>query len=151
MPPVITPANGADELPRTITVTGEGTASGRPDEAVLSLGVQANGRTAAEALNTANASAGKKAFITTRVGDAGFLLGMFLLYWATGTLEIYGEVDAPALAGDQGAQDAEEAVVVERDGEHHAAAAGLPDVGGLDARDRAEVIVLARQAGLGGT
>ncbi len=28
----------------------------------------------------ANARAGKKAFITNRVGDAGFLLGMFLLY-----------------------------------------------------------------------
>jgi NADH-quinone oxidoreductase subunit L len=35
-----------------------------------------------------NARAGKKAFITNRVGDAGFLLGMFLLYWATGTLEM---------------------------------------------------------------
>ena len=27
------------------------------------------------------ASAGKKAFIVNRVGDAGFLLGMFLLVW----------------------------------------------------------------------
>ena len=36
----------------------------------------------------ANAAAGKKAFITNRVGDAGFLLGMFLLYWAFGTLEM---------------------------------------------------------------
>jgi NADH-quinone oxidoreductase subunit L len=35
-----------------------------------------------------NARAGKKAFITNRIGDAGFLLGMFLLYWATGTLEM---------------------------------------------------------------
>jgi NADH-quinone oxidoreductase subunit L len=35
-----------------------------------------------------NARAGKKAFITNRVGDAGFLLGMFLLYWATGTLDM---------------------------------------------------------------
>jgi len=33
------------------------------------------------------ARAGKKAFITNRVGDAGFLLGMFLLYHALGTLE----------------------------------------------------------------
>ena len=32
------------------------------------------------------AAAGKKAFITNRVGDAGFLLGMFLLYRALGTL-----------------------------------------------------------------
>ncbi len=36
----------------------------------------------------ANARAGKKAFITNRVGDAGFLLGMFLLYHAFGTLEM---------------------------------------------------------------
>jgi NADH-quinone oxidoreductase subunit L len=37
---------------------------------------------------TANANAGKKAFITNRVGDLGFLLGMFLLFQATGTLNI---------------------------------------------------------------
>ncbi len=36
----------------------------------------------------ANARAGKKAFVTNRVGDAGFLLGMFLLYQATGTLDM---------------------------------------------------------------
>ncbi|UCG98478.1 MAG: NADH-quinone oxidoreductase subunit L, partial [Burkholderiales bacterium] len=36
----------------------------------------------------AKAQAGKKAFITNRVGDAGFLLGMFLLYSAVGTLEM---------------------------------------------------------------
>jgi len=36
----------------------------------------------------ANAAAGKKAFITNRIGDAGFLLGMFLLYWAFGTLDM---------------------------------------------------------------
>jgi NADH-quinone oxidoreductase subunit L len=35
----------------------------------------------------AKAQAGKKAFITNRVGDAGFLLGMFLLYHAVGTLD----------------------------------------------------------------
>jgi NADH-quinone oxidoreductase subunit L len=35
----------------------------------------------------ANAAAGKKAFITNRVGDAGFLLGMFLIYHALGTLD----------------------------------------------------------------
>jgi NADH-quinone oxidoreductase subunit L len=33
------------------------------------------------------ASAGKKAFITNRIGDAGFLLGMFLLYQTLGTLD----------------------------------------------------------------
>ncbi len=36
----------------------------------------------------ANARAGKKAFITNRIGDAGFLLGMFLLYRAFGTLDM---------------------------------------------------------------
>jgi NADH-quinone oxidoreductase subunit L len=34
------------------------------------------------------AAAGKKAFITNRVGDAGFLLGMFLVYHTLGTLEM---------------------------------------------------------------
>ena len=34
------------------------------------------------------ARAGKKAFITNRIGDAGFLLGMFLLYSALGTLDM---------------------------------------------------------------
>ena len=38
----------------------------------------------------AKAQAGKKAFITNRVGDAGFLLGMFLLYHAVGTLDFDG-------------------------------------------------------------
>ena len=36
----------------------------------------------------ANARAGKKAFITNRIGDAGFLLGMFLLFFALGTLDM---------------------------------------------------------------
>ena len=36
----------------------------------------------------ANANAGKKAFITNRVGDFGFLVGMFLLFRATGTLDM---------------------------------------------------------------
>jgi NADH-quinone oxidoreductase subunit L len=52
----------------------------------------------------ANANAGKKAFITNRIGDFGFLLGMFLLYQATGTFSIpeitaaaHGKI--PALTG----------------------------------------------------
>jgi len=45
-----------------------------------------------------NARAGKKAFITNRVGDAGFLLGMFLLYWATGTLEM-DRINAAFMSG----------------------------------------------------
>ena len=44
------------------------------------------------------AVAGKKAFITNRIGDAGFLLGMFVLYSAIGTLEM-DEVNA-AFSGD---------------------------------------------------
>jgi len=32
----------------------------------------------------ANASAGKKAFVVNRIGDAGFLLGTFLLFWSLG-------------------------------------------------------------------
>ncbi len=42
----------------------------------------------------ANATAGKKAFITNRVGDFGFLLGMFLLFQGTGTLDIPGVIMA---------------------------------------------------------
>ncbi len=34
------------------------------------------------------AAAGKKAFIVNRIGDAGFLLGMFVLYSAVGTLDM---------------------------------------------------------------
>jgi NADH-quinone oxidoreductase subunit L len=33
----------------------------------------------------ANASAGKKAFVVNRIGDAAFLLGMFLLFWSLGS------------------------------------------------------------------
>jgi NADH-quinone oxidoreductase subunit L len=47
---------------------------------------------------TANANAGKKAFITNRVGDFGFLIGMFLLFQATGTLR-FSEVTSLATAG----------------------------------------------------
>ncbi len=45
-----------------------------------------------------NARAGKKAFITNRVGDAGFLLGMFLLYNTLGTLDL-DRINAAFLAG----------------------------------------------------
>jgi len=53
-----------------------------------------------------NAQAGKKAFIVNRIGDAGFLLGMFVLYTALGTLEMdrinnafLSPTAAPALLG----------------------------------------------------
>jgi NADH-quinone oxidoreductase subunit L len=45
----------------------------------------------------AKAAAGKKAFITNRVGDAGFLIAMFILYQAVGTLDMV-TIDA-AFAG----------------------------------------------------
>ncbi len=35
------------------------------------------------------AAAMKKAFITTRIGDIGFFLGILMLYWKTGTLNLY--------------------------------------------------------------
>ena len=44
------------------------------------------------------AAAGKKAFITNRVGDAGFLIGMFLLYRTFGTLQM-DQINAAFLAG----------------------------------------------------
>ncbi|HEY4187908.1 MAG TPA: NADH-quinone oxidoreductase subunit L [Polyangia bacterium] len=47
---------------------------------------------------TANANAGKKAFITNRIGDFGFLIGMFLLFQATGTLR-FSEIGSLASAG----------------------------------------------------
>ena len=43
----------------------------------------------------AAAHAGKKAFITTRIGDTGLLLGMLLLYWAGGTLR-FADLDSVA-------------------------------------------------------
>ena len=46
----------------------------------------------------ANASAGKKAFVTNRIGDAGFLLGMFLLFQGLGTLEM-DRINAAFAAG----------------------------------------------------
>jgi NADH-quinone oxidoreductase subunit L len=45
--------------------------------------------------NTANADAGKKAFITNRIGDFGFLIGMFLLFQYGGTLSM-AEIGAAA-------------------------------------------------------
>jgi NADH-quinone oxidoreductase subunit L len=46
----------------------------------------------------AKARAGKKAFLTNRVGDAGFLLGMFVLYQALGTLEM-DRINAAFMSG----------------------------------------------------
>jgi NADH-quinone oxidoreductase subunit L len=38
----------------------------------------------------ANADAGKKAFIVNRIGDFGFLIAMFLLFWNVGSLDFVG-------------------------------------------------------------
>ena len=38
----------------------------------------------------ANADAGKKAFIVNRIGDFGFLIAMFLLFWNVGALDFRG-------------------------------------------------------------
>jgi len=46
----------------------------------------------------ANAAAGKKAFIVNRVGDFGFLLGMFFLFVTSHSLG-HGTLDVPALRG----------------------------------------------------
>jgi NADH-quinone oxidoreductase subunit L len=43
---------------------------------------------------TANANAGKKAFIVNRIGDFGFLIGMFLIYYYAGTLNFEAINDA---------------------------------------------------------
>jgi NADH-quinone oxidoreductase subunit L len=45
--------------------------------------------------NIGNALAAKKAFIVNRVGDAGFLIAMFLIFWAFGSLA-FGDVFAKA-------------------------------------------------------
>lgn len=42
------------------------------------------------------AAAAKKAFIVTRFGDFGFLLGILFLYWHTGTLDLRGLEEAVA-------------------------------------------------------
>ena len=41
--------------------------------------------------------AGKKAFIVNRIGDFGFLLGMFIIFWQTGSLDFKTALD-PAVA-----------------------------------------------------
>jgi NADH-quinone oxidoreductase subunit L len=48
--------------------------------------------------DNANADAGKKAFIVNRIGDLGFLIGMFLLFQYTGTLN-FREIQDAATSG----------------------------------------------------
>ncbi len=52
--------------------------------------------------DTEKASAGKKAFIANRVGDLGFLLGMFLIYTTFGTLD-FAQLKEVVMAGGHGA------------------------------------------------
>jgi NADH-quinone oxidoreductase subunit L len=45
--------------------------------------------------------AGKKAFIVNRIGDAGFILALFLIFWTTGSLsyeEVFGQATHHAIA-----------------------------------------------------
>ncbi|UCD84058.1 MAG: NADH-quinone oxidoreductase subunit L [Deltaproteobacteria bacterium] len=44
------------------------------------------------------ADAGKKAFIVTRIGDFGFMLGIFLLFWSLGEKDIW-TIDIREIAG----------------------------------------------------
>ena len=46
-----------------------------------------------------NASAGKKAFVTNRVGDFGYMLATFLVFWSLGSIN-YDDIAAGAIAGD---------------------------------------------------
>src|SRR5215471_1189421 len=48
--------------------------------------------------NTANADAGKKAFIVNRIGDFGFLIGMFLVYQYAGSLN-FTDIQRVAVEG----------------------------------------------------
>lgn len=43
--------------------------------------------------NLSCADAGRKAFVMNRVGDFGLMLGMFLLFWGLGTIDIQSIVD----------------------------------------------------------
>src|SRR6266704_6372877 len=45
--------------------------------------------------DAANANAGRKAFIMNRIGDFGFMVAMFMIFWATGSLD-FGTVFAHA-------------------------------------------------------
>ncbi len=45
------------------------------------------------------ASAGKKAFVVNRVGDWGFLIGLFLIYTSFGTFQFFGDRAGPVSTG----------------------------------------------------
>jgi NADH-quinone oxidoreductase subunit L len=72
--------------------------------------------------NDQYAYAGRKAFVVNRIGDFAFLLGMFLLFWATRDLSGANDLDF-ALFREAGAQDAMRQTLW--GGERLAAAAGI--------------------------
>ncbi len=49
--------------------------------------------------DTANASAGKKAFVTNRVGDWGFMVAMFFIFFKVGSLK-YSDIFSSIIGGD---------------------------------------------------
>ncbi len=59
----------------------------------------------------ANASAGKKAFITNRVGDFGFMLAMFLVFFTVGSLN-YSDIFLSFMGDNAVAQSTATAIVV---------------------------------------
>ena len=74
--------------------------------------------------NESYATAGRKAFVVNRIGDFCFLLGMFLLFWATKDLTAgQGSLDFRALATNPSIQDTYVAPLW--GGERLAAAAGI--------------------------
>ncbi len=72
--------------------------------------------------NPAYANAGRKAFVVNRIGDFAFLLGMFLLYWATKGSSGSTSLDFAAL---QGSGVSDTYVQAFWGGERFAAAAGI--------------------------
>lgn len=73
--------------------------SGRNTEASTQDVWEANN---SEAVNNSNAA--RKAFIMNRVGDAGFMLGMFLLFKVFGTLNIPQLMQNPVLGAHEGSR-----------------------------------------------
>ena len=59
----------------------------------------------------ANATAGKKAFVTNRVGDWGFMVAMFLIFFKVGSLK-YSDIFSSIIEGDIVSQTTATAIVV---------------------------------------
>ena len=91
----------------------------------------------------AKASAGRKAFLVNRIGDAGFVLGVALFYWGFGGAWADGdyvpdlnarfssvEVRASASDGDELAASAKPSALLDRDDEDEDRAAPVPPTNG---------------------